>query len=64
MTNVEQVFDWYLGLARLLPQSSEPLLTEEELRTKLGVMGLGSASMAHYAGLTPRTGPDAGESDV
>ena len=48
-TNVEQVLDWYLALASLLPQSTEPLLSEDELTKKLGSMGLGSASMAHYA---------------
>ena len=47
-TNVEQVFDWYLALAHLMPQITEPLLGEDELRTKLGMMGLGSASMAHW----------------
>ena len=47
-TNVEQLLDWYLALATLVPQSSEPLLSEPELRKRLEQLGFGSATMAKY----------------
>ena len=47
-TNVEQLLDWYLALASLIPQSSEPLLDEDELRQRMEQMGLGSSTMAKY----------------
>ena len=56
---------------RLVPGARPPAAPVERAAAhrggaahEIGRDGLGSASMAHYAGLTPRTGPDAGESDV
>ena len=39
-TSVEGVLDWYLALATLVPQSTEPLLDEPALRERLATMGL------------------------
>ena len=37
-TNAEQLLDWYLALAALIPHSSEPLLDEEQLRQRIESM--------------------------
>lgn len=37
-TSASQLLDWYLALASLVPQSTEPLLPEEELRRKMETM--------------------------
>eukprot|EP00316_Scyphosphaera_apsteinii_P019756 CAMPEP_0119336942 /NCGR_PEP_ID=MMETSP1333-20130426/92941_1 /TAXON_ID=418940 /ORGANISM="Scyphosphaera apsteinii, Strain RCC1455" /LENGTH=651 /DNA_ID=CAMNT_0007347879 /DNA_START=172 /DNA_END=2127 /DNA_ORIENTATION=- len=34
-TNAELLLDWYLALAQLIPKSTEPLLDETELRTRI-----------------------------
>jgi hypothetical protein len=47
-TNVEQLLDWYLALAALIPHSTEPLHDEPTLRKRLEQMGFGSATMTHY----------------
>ena len=52
-TSAAQVLDWYLALAALIPQSTEPLIDEPTLRQKMETMGLGSnAQLAMVA--TPR----------
>jgi len=37
-TNAEALFDWYLSLAQLLPRSTEPLLDEASLRSRMESM--------------------------
>ena len=34
-TNVQSLLDWYLALSHLVPNSSEPLLGEPELRKRI-----------------------------
>ena len=46
-TNLEQLLDWYLALASLLPRSEEPLLDERGLRARID---------AQIAGLTRTRG--------
>ena len=45
-TTAAQLLDWYLALASLLPQSTEPLLDEPTLRQHMETMGLGAAEDA------------------
>ena len=40
-TTADQLIDWYLALAALIPASSEPLLNEAQLRERITGMGLG-----------------------
>ena len=35
---VEQLFDWYLALASLIPNSTEPLMDEAALRSRIEQM--------------------------
>ena len=37
-TNAQALLDWYLGLAQLIPHSTEPLLDEPTLRGRIGRM--------------------------
>ena len=37
-TNAQALLDWYLGLAQLIPHSTEPLLDEPTLRSRIGRM--------------------------
>jgi hypothetical protein len=49
-TNLEQLMDWYLALAALVPTTIDPpALDEVGLRERLQSMGLGSATMKHFA---------------
>ena len=43
-TSTDALLDWYLALASHIPLSSEPLLSESELRLRL--MGMGEVSMS------------------
>ena len=43
MVTAAQLLDWYLALASLLPQSTEPLLDEPTLRQHMETMGLRTA---------------------
>ena len=45
-TTAEQILDWYLALASLIPQSTEPLLDEQALRQRMEVSGLGAEAVA------------------
>ena len=35
--NADTLLDWYLALASLLPASEEPLLSEDDLRTRIAL---------------------------
>ena len=48
-TNAEQLIDWYLALASLIPSSTEPLLSEQELRARIEELGLGTGSSSPRA---------------